>query len=307
MLKWGSISQSLYARTVERELQMTEGLAAMAAEAGSCPEDVIGAVCLAVNRLAAMGRAPEWAALQFTIPADLEEKVLKAMTSAASACLGEMGVQAGETRVFAAGELSMPVTTAIVSGGQTELLFGQQAALAGQDIVMAGYAAQRGTVKLAAQHREELLARFNPAFIAPVLENETNHSYDVLPAVKIAADQGASAMYAVGDGGVFTALWEMAKRGGLGLCVRQKAIPIRRETIEICDFLDKDPYQILGTGALLIATDHGQLLMEELAGAGIPAAVIGFFTDNADRVIISHEEKRFLEPFRYERVYENEA
>ena len=45
-------------------------------------------------------------------------------------------------------------------------------------------------------------------------------------AVKTAAAAGARAMYAVGDGGVYTALWDMARRDDLGLTVSLQDIPI---------------------------------------------------------------------------------
>lgn len=61
---------------------------------------------------------------------------------------------------------------------------------------------------------------------------------------------------------------------------------------------DISPYQLLSTGTLLLAADHGQKVLTELAAAGIPAVIIGHLTDDNDRVVLNEEEARYLEPFR---------
>ena len=304
MLKTGSISQSLYEQTAGRKLHITPQPAAAAAEAGRDAGDICGAICLAVNRLAAEGTAAEAVCLSLTVPADMEEAALKGLMQAADACLVGMSLAAGQVSVFATDGLKEPVITATAIGKTLGNLYEPAGAAPGQEIIMCGYAGWRGGSKLAAAHEEELRARFSPSFLEPVFREDAWCSYDMTAAARIAAGCGCSRMHAIGDGGVYTALWDMARRDELGVNAYLPQIPVRQETIEICDYLNMDPYQILGTGGMLMAADHGQQLREALAGAGIPAAVIGHFTDTADRVIINHEEKRFLEPFRYERVYQ---
>ena len=304
MLKTGSISQALYERTAGRKLHITPQPAAAATEAGRDAGDICGAICLAANRLSAAGTGAEAVCLSLTVPGDMEEAELKGLMQAADACLAGMSLAAGQVSVFAADGLKDPVITAMAMGSRMHDLFEPAAAAAEQEIVMCGYAGWRGGCKLAAAHERELRDRFSPSFLEPVFKEDIWRSYDMTAAVRIAAECGCSRMHAIGDGGVYTALWDMARRDDLGVSAYLPRIPIRQETIEICDHLNMDPYQILGTGGMLMAADHGQQLREALAGAGIPAAVIGHFTDTADRVIINHEEKRFLEPFRYERVYQ---
>lgn len=72
---------------------------------------------------------------------------------------------------------------------------------------------------------------------------------------------GVSAMHDVTEGGIFGALWEMAEASGVGLCVDLKKIPIRQETIEICEFFNLNPYQLISSGSMLIGTDHGSQLV----------------------------------------------
>ena len=73
--------------------------------------------------------------------------------------------------------------------------------------------------------------------------------------------------------------------------------------MEICNFLDLNPYELLSGGSLLIGADDGYALAERLQKAGIPAAVIGRAVPGNDRVVRNGEEKRFLGPVRTDEVY----
>ena len=81
-----------------------------------------------------------------------------------------------------------------------------------------------------------------------------------------------------------------------------KKIPIRQETIEICEFFDLNPYGLLSGGSLLIVAEDGDGMVKALQEAGIPAAVIGRTTDNNDKVLHNGEEIRFLEPARPDEI-----
>ena len=117
----------------------------------------------------------------------------------------------------------------------------------------------------------------------------------VIPEAAVAVKSGASAMHDVSEGGIFGALWELAESAGVGLEIDLKKIPIRQETVEICEFFDLNPYKLLSGGCLLIATEDGNGLVMELEKADIPAVIIGKATDSNDRVLINEEERRFLE------------
>ena len=84
-----------------------------------------------------------------------------------------------------------------------------------------------------------------------------------------------------------------------------RKIPILLETVELCELCEVNHYPLASGGCLILAADHGQTLVEQLAGEKIPAAVIGQFTDSHDRLIYNGDEKRYLdkpaqdEIFRY--------
>ena len=124
-----------------------------------------------------------------------------------------------------------------------------------------------------------------------------------MPDSKVAMEIGASAMHDVTEGGIFGALWEMAAASGVGLTVDLKKIPLRQETIEICEVFDINPYMLISSGSLLIGTNHGYQLVQELERAGIHAAVIGYATEGNDRVVINGEERRYLEPPKTDELF----
>ena len=114
---------------------------------------------------------------------------------------------------------------------------------------------------------------------------------------------GVTAMHDVTEGGIYGALWEVAESTGVGLEIDLKKIPIRQETIEICEFFELNPYELISSGSLLMVTDDGLGLVRNLEKEGIPAAVIGRICEGNDRVVINDDEKRFLEPPKSDELY----
>lgn len=163
----------------------------------------------------------------------------------------------------------------------------------GMDLVMTKWAALEGTAILAIQRNQELLSRFAQPFLDR--GKEFVQYLSVRSEAAVAAKSGAAVMHDVSEGGIFGALWEMGQRGGVGLEIDLKKIPVRQETIEICEFFDLNPYKLVSGGSLLIATEDGNALVRTLEQEGIPSVVIGKATDSNDRVLINGEERRFLE------------
>ncbi len=74
---------------------------------------------------------------------------------------------------------------------------------------------------------------------------------------------------------MFGGLWQLAAENGVGLVADLKRIPVRQETIEVCEYFDLNPYELMAGGSLLILTENGGELVRALETAGVPAAVIG--------------------------------
>lgn len=160
----------------------------------------------------------------------------------------------------------------------------------GQDIVMVGYIALQGTV-MAAEKKEAVLLKTLPQDLL-----DTARGFTKYLELESVLDEYCDviAMQQVEEGGVFAALWNMAEQYQVGLTVYLKKIPVRQETIEICEVLDLNPYELLSGGCVLLAADNGNDVICKLEGKGIPVVFIGKVTDSNDRIILNGENCRYI-------------
>ena len=172
------------------------------------------------------------------------------------------------------------------------------------DIVMTGFAGLRGSVMLAREKYDILRSRYPVSFLEEAKRQETllRQIPEAAPAGKsddcstyFFSKEGITGMYLLSEGGVFAGLWNMGKQAGVGLKVYCKDIPIKQETVEICNFFDINPYQMFSEGSCLLLAENGCRLKKRLLEQGIFSEVIGFTTENNDRVVINGEEQRYLQ------------
>lgn len=100
----------------------------------------------------------------------------------------------------------------------------------------------------------------------------------VLEDARIARDTApVHAMHDPTEGGVATALHELAQASGVGLRVQAKDLPLHPDARSICAALGLDPLGVIASGALLLALDPGdvQAVTGALERARIPCARIG--------------------------------
>ncbi len=257
------------------------------------------AIIKAVNSIVLSGAKPQSLLLSLVLPTEAEEKNLQDVMKAADACAKEYGMQiaGGHTMVADVKEI---IATVTVSG--TLLSYEDRLALAkpGQDIVVSKWIGLEGTALLAGGNEDKLATRY------PLHMIEEAAGFDgylsITEEAHLARMQGVTALHDVSTGGIFAALWEMAERAGVGLNVDLKKIPVRQETVEVCEFFGISPYELLSGGSLLMAADDGEALVAALAEANIMGTVIGKITDNNDRVVINEDEKRFLERPRTDEI-----
>lgn len=171
----------------------------------------------------------------------------------------------------------------------------------GMDILVTKWIGIEGTSILAKEKEKELRTRFSAPFVEKAQRLDAFLS--VVPEAAVAVQSGVGAMHDVTEGGIFGALWELAEASGVGLEIDMKKIPIRQETVEVCEFFGINPYQLISSGCMLMAAADGNALVRALEREGIPAAVIGKATDGNDRVLQNGGERRFLEPPKTDELY----
>lgn len=250
-----------------------------------------------LNDLATSGAEPIGLMLTAMLPTDIEESQIREMVKNITAECEPLQVQilGGHTEITDAVNRPIISVTAVGKAKKGQIL-STSGAKPGDDIVITKWIGLEGTAKLAHARREALLSRYPEHLID---EAEAFEQYfSVIPEAATAMKSGVRAMHDVTAGGIFGALWELAEASGVGLDITLKKIPIRQETVEICEFFDINPYQLSSGGSLLMAAEDGNRLVMDLAKEGIPAIVVGKATAGNDRVLINEEERRFLEPPR---------
>ena len=264
-------------------------------------DGLVYTVVSALNNLATAGATAFGLSLAAILPPEAEEQVIKDMADATEDLCRKFNLQAlgGHTQITEA--VNKPVVTVTAFGKVSEeKILTSKGAKPGQDIVVTKWIGLGGTAILAKERHDIIGRKYKQELInAAITQGEL---ISVLPEAALAAEKGASAMHDLSQGGIYNGLWEMAESSRLGLTVDLRKIPVKQETIEICEIFDINPYRLLSTGSLLIACDDGLDMVRALKDAGIEAVVIGRFTDSKDRIIIKDDETTYLDSPKQEEL-----
>lgn len=254
------------------------------------------------NNLAAGGAGIVSVMLAMLLPEETEESDIKALMSEAEAKCGELKVRiaGGQTRITDA--VKAPVVTVTGYGIPFEgNIHNMGAARPGQDVVISKWIGLEGTAILAQRNREKLLARYPSYFVEEAAGFDRWLS--VIPEAATAIKSGVCAMHDVSEGGIFGALWELAECAGVGLTIDLKKLPLRQETVEVCECCNVNPYELLSGGSLLMTAEDGPGLTAALEARGIPAVIVGKVTDSNDRIILNEDEVRYMDRPKQDELY----
>ena len=257
------------------------------------------------NNLATAGAEPVAAELVIFLPENVEEPELKALMSEAEGIAAELNIQiiGGQTRVSSAVRQPLATVTGYGIRKTGAVQMDVRKKLAGQDIIITKWIGLEGTADLAARNQEELLTRY-PAYLVEEAAAFDRY-YSILPEAATAVKSGGCTMHDISEGGVFAALWEMAEGAGVGLTIDMKKLPLRQETVEVCEFCNVNPYELRSGGSLIIASPEGTAVVEALAAEGIPAVIVGRFTDSNERLILNEDEVRYMDRPQRDEIYKS--
>lgn len=260
------------------------------------------AIHITINDLVSSGAEPVGVMLTVLLPEGSQEENLKAMMQQIEEGCAKAHVQivGGHTEVTRV--VNQPVISVCGIGKAKEgRLISTAGARPGHDIVITKWIGLEGTSIIAKEKESELRTRYPQDMIATA--RDFDQYLSVQPEAAVAVKAGVSAMHDVTEGGIFGALWEMAESSGVGLEIDLRKIPVRQETIEVCEFFDINPYELISSGSMLMASEDDNHLVRELEKAKIPAVVVGKATQGNDRVLLSGDERRFLEPPKADELY----
>lgn len=162
----------------------------------------------------------------------------------------------------------------------------------GQDLVVAGYVGLSGMFYLMKERREELERWFSKNYLEGISALE---KYLVEQDTEFWKRMGATEWEESDLGGILNSIWVLSGAYETGIEFAIRKIPIRQETIEICERLECNPYRLYSKGCWLLTAVSGTQLVDALEAEGIPAAIIGRINTGIAREIISEEGRGFLE------------
>ena len=257
---------------------------------------------ITANDIASSGAELVGILLTIIMPPNSEEGELKQIMDDVSQLTAEYHVEilGGHTEVSAVVNQTLVSVTGIGRIAKDKLVT-TKGLKPGQDLVVTKWVGLEGTSIIATEFEKELKKRLPVSIV-----DESKKFASLLSVVKdsrVAMQVGVSAMHDVTEGGIFGALWEMAEASGVGLEIDLKKIPIRQETVEVCEFFGVNPYLLISSGCMLMAAQDGNHLVRELEKAGIKATIIGKATAGNDRVLLNEDERRFLEPPKTDELY----
>ena len=252
------------------------------------------AVYSAVNNLVTSGAEAIGVMMTVLLPEDFKESRLVELNEQIEEVCQQLQIQVmgGHTEVTVAVNEPVFSVTAIGKVKESELLHAKNAK-ADQDIVMSKWIGMEGSVSIVAAKEKELLERFPKAMIDQIKKMLAGCCVNVEAA--LAVKSGVSAMHDISSGGIYGALYELSEAAGVGLEIDLRAIPIKQETVEICEYLGLNPYYLKSGGSMLMVCDHGQELVRLLEKEGISAAVIGRTTSENAKAVINEGEVSYLE------------
>lgn len=257
---------------------------------------------ITANDLAASGAEPIGVMLTVMLPDTVEEPEVKKMMQEAEATCKKLNMEVlgGHTEITNVVRQPLISVTGVGKIKKSRVITTLQVQPE-QDIVVTKWIGLEATTILAKEREEELRKRFPAGIVDTAIGFDQFLS--VVPESRIAMEHGVTAMHDITEGGVFGALWEMASGAGVGLEVDLKKIPIRQETVEICQYFDLNPYQIMSSGSMMIAADDGHELVRKLEKDGIHASVVGRTNAGNDRILRNGEDVRYLDKPQPDELY----
>jgi hydrogenase expression/formation protein HypE len=239
------------------------------------------AVHVNANDVAVRGARPQWLLATVLLPAGAtsEESAAGLLDAIAEAC-GEIEVSlvGGHTEVTAG--LDRPIVVGTMLGEVArDKLVTTGGARVGDAVVMTKGVPLEGAAIIAREREADLLARgIRPGVLRRARAFLRAPGISVLPEVEIACELAAvHAMHDATEGGIATALHEIAAAAGVGLRIDRERIVTIPEGAELCAAYGLDPLGTIASGALLLtlAPADAGVVIHALAREGIDCHFIG--------------------------------
>ncbi len=232
------------------------------------------AVHVGCNDVATVGARPVGVLVSLLLAPETAAEDARQLMADADRAASELGVEivGGHSEVTAEVRRSIVVVTALGRVARDRYVT-PAGASPGDTLLLSKFAGLEGTAILATDFAELLRDDLTPEALrrAQALLRQIS----VVPEALAAAGAGVSAMHDATEGGVIGALAELAAAAGVGVEVDLDAVPLLPETRAIAAAFGIDPFHLIASGALLLATRSPGRVIEAVRAIGCPIQTIG--------------------------------
>ena len=238
------------------------------------------AVQIAVNDVVTSGARPKWMLLTSLLP---ENKTTPALIAEIGNQVADSCRKAGISLIGGHTEITYGIdrpilVTTMIGEVSAEELITPKGIIDGDLLILTKGVPVEATALLAREFPAQLEQILTPDEIRCAQDYLYSPGISVMHDALLAAScGGVHAMHDPTEGGVATALWEMAIASETCLQVDLTAVPISAVSAKICAAFHLDPLGVISSGALLLACQPQKSaeILEKLSQNGIPAAIIG--------------------------------
>ncbi|WP_027340426.1 AIR synthase family protein [Halonatronum saccharophilum] len=243
------------------------------------------AVNVACNDIAANGAKPIGIQQALLVPPDTTEDQVVGIIKDINKAAQDLGIDilGGHTEVTDIVNQPLVVCTAIGKAAKDAYITSSGAKI-GDDIVVTKWTGLEGTAILATDFWDKLIGLGIDKDLLTQAK-ELGEELSVVPEGLIGANFKVNSMHDVTEGGLYGSLFELTVAAESGFEIYQDLIPLHSATEIIAKKLDINPYSLIGSGMMILTTERGKELVEELEKAGIKATIIGKLTKDERRVV----------------------
>jgi hydrogenase expression/formation protein HypE len=244
--------------------------------------DEIGfyAVVVNSNDIATAGGTPRYFLATILLPeSDADRALISSILTQLTGACEKIGISliGGHTEVT--GGLNRPIIAGTMLGEVArDGLVTNAGTQVGDVLLLTKAIAIEGTSVIARERRSALLAGgFPPEWLDGCARMLHNPGISVLPDARaIIAAVRPHAMHDPTEGGLATAVWEVAAAAGVGVEVNCDAVPVLPQTASLCTHFGLDPLGLLASGSLLVAVAacDASAAIQACRERGIPCAPI---------------------------------
>ena len=173
---------------------------------------------------------------------------------------------------------------------------------AGRDIVVYGYAALDALDDLLSDEYECIAERTGRVYADRIKYNVTScrgmfAAYEDAVLSVLNKEDPDTVIWRCGDDGVFGALWHMTAASHIGMHLDVRQVPLRQESIELCNMFDLNPYRVRSSDCMILTSGCGARTAEiinKVSGGKLPCVIAGYTLKGKEKLLINRDEVQYL-------------